>query len=45
MGAMDKLEPTELFWRREKATRAGLIVDAKAYFEVGRRLDEIGAVA
>ena len=25
------------FWRREKATRAGLIVDAKAYFEVGRK--------
>jgi len=28
---------TALFWRREKATRAGLIVDAKAYFEVGRK--------
>lgn len=37
MGAMDRLEPTELFWRREKATRAALIVDAKAYFEVGRK--------
>ncbi len=37
MGAMDRLEPTELFWRREQATRAGLIVDAKAYFEVGRK--------
>jgi hypothetical protein len=34
---MDRLEPTELFWRREKATRAGLIVDASAYFEVGRK--------
>ena len=28
---------TAQFWRREKATRAGLIVDAKAYFEVGRK--------
>lgn len=28
---------TALFWRRETATRAGLIVDAKAYFEVGRK--------
>ncbi len=37
MGGMDRLEPTELFWRREKATRAGLIVDASAYFEVGRK--------
>lgn len=29
-------EPTALCWRREKATRAGLIVDASAYFEAGR---------
>jgi phosphatidylserine/phosphatidylglycerophosphate/cardiolipin synthase-like enzyme len=28
---------TAQFWRREKATRAGLVVDAKAYFEVGRK--------
>ena len=37
MGAMESPEPTAPHWRREKATRAGLIVDAKAYFEVGRK--------
>lgn len=30
-------QAADLCWRRETATRAGLIVDAKAYFEVGRR--------
>jgi phosphatidylserine/phosphatidylglycerophosphate/cardiolipin synthase-like enzyme len=30
------LEATHLCWRREKAIRASLIVDAKAYFEAGR---------
>ncbi|MDP1962792.1 MAG: phospholipase D-like domain-containing protein [Reyranella sp.] len=33
----DSLEaPAALCWRRENATRAGLIVDANAYFEAGR---------
>ena len=41
MGAMatpepDRLESPALCWRREKATRAALIVDANAYFEAGR---------
>lgn len=31
------IDTTAPFWRRETATRAGLIVDAKAYFEVGRK--------
>ncbi|MFN4014694.1 MAG: phospholipase D-like domain-containing protein [Reyranella sp.] len=37
-GAASEPESTEgaRFWRREKATRAGLIVDAKAYFEICR---------
>ena len=30
-------DTTAPYWRRETATRAGLIVDAKAYFEVGRQ--------
>lgn len=30
-------EPVNLHWRRETATRAGLIVDASDYFEAGRK--------
>ena len=30
-------DQTELHWRRETATRAGLIVDAGAYFEASRK--------
>lgn len=37
MKASDGTDTTARFWRREKATRAGLIVDAKAYFEFGRK--------
>lgn len=33
----DSPDPANLFWRREAATRAGLIVDAGAYFEAGRK--------
>src|SRR6185369_8941198 len=32
----DSAEAPALCWRREKATRAALIVDANAYFEAGR---------
>ena len=34
----DSLDATALCWRRANATRAGLIVDASAYFEAGREL-------
>ena len=37
MKTSDSPDTTALHWRRESATRAGLIVDAKAYFEVGRK--------
>jgi phospholipase D1/2 len=37
MEANDSPDTTALHWRRETATRASLIVDAKAYFEVGRK--------
>ena len=37
MKASDSTDTTAPYWRRETATRAGLIVDAKAYFEVGRK--------
>ena len=37
MKATDSTDTTAQYWRRETATRAGLIVDAKAYFEVGRK--------
>ena len=37
MEARDGADTTALFWRREKATRAGLIVDAGDYFEAGRK--------
>ena len=32
----DSLDAAALYWRREKATRAGLILDADAYFKAGR---------
>ncbi len=37
MKTTDGTDTTAQYWRRETATRAGLIVDAKAYFEVGRK--------
>ena len=37
MEADDSTDTTAEYWRRETATRAGLIVDASAYFEVGRK--------
>ena len=37
MKASDITDPTAQYWRRETATRAGLIVDASDYFEVGRQ--------
>ena len=37
MEATDSLNQTALHWRRENASRAGLIVDASAYFEASRK--------